>query len=315
MAEMEVRSILGALKKEQWPPRDDFIKKTLWAPDATDSRLNVDVYAVRAGGKVETRYNPDHMSMVICWQGSGEVTIAQPNPGGSQPSWAAPYHTFRVGEFDTFVVPKGALHRFIADDEITERFGWVLLVVNPLDGVGLSEEPGAFSGTPKEPFRWTKKLSPTGSYDPETRKPVYDYDKVKGHRAKRIRVWGREAVDDNGRPDPAKEQFHLVAYPFDKKQENPAHFHPHSVELMIGVDGTTDVYTRAKHWVSKNDDIPDQGWAKDQVEGQLARGDTAVIGLGDIHRYVNRSEDNTSIVLAMQTPQPIMHTLEHETNF
>jgi quercetin dioxygenase-like cupin family protein len=315
MAKMDVRSIYDVLKDEPWPPSGGFVRKTLWAPEATDSRLNVDIYALRGGGKVETRYHPDHMAMVICWQGSGEVTIAPANGSGSPQSWGAPYYTFNVGELDTFIVPKGALHRFIADEHAARKFGWVLLVVNPLDGIELSEEPGAFSGTPAEPYRWTKKLSPTGSYDPETRKPVYDYDKVKGHRAKRIRVWGREAVDDNGRADPAKEQFHLVAYPFDTKQENPAHFHPHSVELMIGVHGTTDVYTRAKRWVSKKDDIPDEGWATERAEGRLRSGDTAIVALGDIHRYVNRSEVETSIVLALQTPQPIMHTLEHETNF
>lgn len=319
MADMDVRSIDERLAQIQVPSGAGHVRAPLWAPSETQGHLQVDLYGLAPGGKIDAHYHPHHLELVICWQGSADVTIAERAGQTAQgnPVWGPTCKTLEVQPLDCFLVTRGALHEIVAHGRASSTgLGCGLLVIHPLRGEALTEIPGTFGAQGNQVYRWTKKLAPPNGFDPESslvpKHQIYDFDPDSKHRAKRVRVWGRDGVLANGDADPAKEDFHLVAYPFSARQENPAHFHPYSVELMLGIAGTTLVYTRDKRWDAKGEPI--RGWEALRRPGTLRQGDTALITLGDIHRYVNHT-DQQSIVLALQTPQPIMHTLEHETSF
>ncbi len=315
MPALETRSIDETASTIQIPPAKDFAEALLWRPAATRKHLSVTVCAVRQGGKIKARHHPGHMTMVICWRGKGTAKIAE-RSAGKIASWDPPYEPVAVDTYTSFVVPRGALYEFLADPPSSRgspRAHCVLLMVHAWCGKPVQTLSGAFSGTPQRPFPWRKDLHPDHkAIDPETGIVLYRFDEEKAHRATRIRIWGRDAVTPAGDPNIAKSDFHLTAYCFGPGQENPAHFHPYSVEFMLGMKGKTLTYTRDKRWNQGGEAV--KGWSEARRSGTISPGDTALVRIGDIHRYVNHTDKN-SIVLALQTPHPIMHTLEHETDF
>jgi len=319
MADMDVRSIDERLAQIQVPSGAGHARAPLWASSETQEHLQVDLYGLAPGGKVDAHYHPHHLELVICWQGSADVTIAERVGQSAQgnPIWGPTYKTLEIQPLDCFLVTRGALHEIVAHGRASSTgLGCGLLVIHPLRGEALTEIPGTFGAQGNQVYRWTKKLAPPNGFDPESPlvpdHQIYDFDSVTTHRVRRVRVWGRDGVLANGDADQAKEDFHVVAYPFSGNQVNPPHFHPYSIELMLGIQGSTTVYTRDKKW--KQNGEPDRGWDDLHKPGTLNKGDTALIALGDIHQYQNNTTAK-SIVLALQTPQPIMHTLEHETSF
>jgi len=137
---------------------------------------------------------------------------------------------------------------------------------------------------------------------------LINWEENKNFRAKRIRVWGREAPKgEGGKVDRIKEQLQFTLYTFVPEQENPGHFHPHSIELIIALDGGAFTMIRPK--------IDDDGWTPEanQEQATLDAGDLVLVPLAGWHRYINRSAERCK-VMALQTPHPIMHTLIAETD-
>src|SRR5262245_28106878 len=70
------------------PPGTNVVAKTLWGAGDTGSNVDTEIYVIAAGGVVDAHSHPDHMELVICWQGTGKVTIAEPAAGGGfQPAY------------------------------------------------------------------------------------------------------------------------------------------------------------------------------------------------------------------------------------
>jgi quercetin dioxygenase-like cupin family protein len=305
MPALELRPILGWLddpenKPLPRPPGAGLTAKSLWRTTETRAYLNIEIYAVEPGGNIAARYHDGFPAMLICWQGAGTMTIAEPADGGS--AWKAPYATLAIEQYDCVYVRPGALYRI--DAGATQPEGrLVVLAVHALQGQPFNESPGTLGTPGATAYPWIRHLAPDREPKPGE-PPVYTWDPNEEHRATRNRIWGKDGVLPEGAPDPAKEYFHLVAYCFNAHQENPPHFHPRSVEFMLGLTGSALTYTRSK--------LPNaNGWDPTINEKTINPGDTALVRLADIHRYVNTT-DKRAIVLALQTPQPIMHTLEHE---
>jgi mannose-6-phosphate isomerase-like protein (cupin superfamily) len=305
MPQLELRSILEWLDDSHQAPLDRprgtyLTAKTLWGAAETRDYLNIEIYAIAPYGGIDPHYHDGFPSMLICWEGEGTMTIAE--SAGVAGTWSEPYREVTLRQYDCVYVPPGALYRINAGGT-QPKHGFVILAVHALQGEPFNESAAALAEAGSEEYRWVRHLAPDWQ-PPAGELPLYNWDPVREHRATRNRIWGKDGVLDNGEADPAKEYFHLVAYCFNPHQENPPHFHPRSVEFMLGLMGGALTYTRSKH-------PHDYGWDPTVRERTITPGDTALVGLADIHRYVNTT-DEKAIVLALQTPQPIMHTLEHE---
>jgi quercetin dioxygenase-like cupin family protein len=309
MPALELRSIDDFASDIPIPPQG-YASDELWTAAESKKRLSVEVFVVEKGKTVEPRHHPEHITSVICWQGRGEARIAEPSTAAGS-AWRPAYAPITVKPYTAFVVPRGALYEFTAAADLSEPY-CILIVVHPLLEKDLETQHAQFGADSSVDYRWVKQLDPFAdppATDPETDEAVYQYDPDPTHRAKRMRIWGRDGLKRNppGGVDIAKTDFHVVAYCFGSGQENPAHFHPYSVELMIGLKGDTLTYTRTKRTDAT-------GWEENRHSGTIGPGDTALVRVGNLHRYVNHT-NSESIVLAMQTPQPILHTLQHETDF
>jgi mannose-6-phosphate isomerase-like protein (cupin superfamily) len=274
--------------------------KTLWGTTESHDFLNIEIHAIAPEGGIDPHYHAGFPVMLICWQGEGQMTVAESS--GVAGRWNEPYAEFPIKQYDSIYVPPGALYRINAGGIQPER-GLVLVAVHALQGQPFNESLAALGDPGAKEYPWIRHLAPDWQ-PPAGEKPLYDWDPNPKHRATRNRIWGKDGFGSTGEADPAKEYFHLVAYCFNPHQENPPHFHPRSVEFMLGLKGTALTYTRHKY-------PDDYGWDPTQRQKTIMPGDTALVGLADIHRYVNTTDDPV-IVLALQTPQPIMHTLEHE---
>src|SRR5262245_22286672 len=62
--------------------------------------IEVELYRVEPGGSIDAHSHPDQMEIVICWQGSGKVTIAEASPAGG---WGSTYADFRFERYESFV--------------------------------------------------------------------------------------------------------------------------------------------------------------------------------------------------------------------
>jgi quercetin dioxygenase-like cupin family protein len=307
MPELELRSIHKLLEHPEngaihRPALQEIIAQSLWTSQDSKGRLNVELYTMKPGEKLRCHYHRDHMEAVICWEGAGTVTIAENEITGMK--WAGAYRPFAIKQYDSFIVPRGALHEI---EVAPGTMRLVLIVLHALVDKAFTEETQEMTGDGGSTL-------PNGlKHDSLTPKKLKQTDSDPLHRAKRTRVWGRDGEGTDGSADIAKTDFQMTAYIFAPKQENPAHFHPYSVELMIGWTGETETYTRDKRWI-KPEVEADEGWKTTRKVSVIRPGDTALVPLAAIHRYVNRTQ-HESIVVALQTPHPIMHTLEHETSF
>jgi quercetin dioxygenase-like cupin family protein len=308
MPALKLRAIDGWLDDSDHPKLErpalvGINAKTLWGYADTNGLVSVELYGIAPGGAFAPHAHPGNVTIIICWRGKGKAVVAEAGGSGWQPAYAE----FSFKKYDTFVVPRGALYRVRVEAGETEQL--VMLVIHPIAADGFEEVLADLPESDDRRFPEPKRLDPDDSWDPTRNEQIYVFDPIGAHRAKRVRIWGREGESGTGAADWAKQDCHLVAYCFGKGQENPPHFHPYSVEFMLGMLGDTLTYTRDKRWGRY-----EAGWKPEREQGTIRNGDTALVPLADIHRYVNHAE-SASIVLALQTPQPIMHTLEMETNF
>jgi len=289
------------------PSATGFERRTLWSKVDTHDLAQVEVYSFEPGQSSSAHYHSTHIELVVCWRGRGVATVALPASDSTPtaPKWDPPFQDVTIAAGDTLVIPKGALHRFQSAgvlqnpdprdrDKRVEKL--ILIVIHAINGVPVTELAKEITGTATKPYPATLKRN----YRDE-RYLKFDRDHEK--RAVRARIWGRDADTEDGAADTAKESLHFTLYTFVPHQENPGHFHPHSMELVICVQGRARMLV--KPWT-------DPGWGT-QVEGIIREGDSVLVDEVGWHRYITSGNDDC-LLLAMQTPHPIMHTLEHETN-
>jgi quercetin dioxygenase-like cupin family protein len=290
------------------PSPTGFERKTIWSTAESSDLIEAEVYSFEPGRSSDAHHHPDHVELVICWRGRGTMSIAplKADSTPSAPAWDTPFQDVTIAAGDTFIIPKGASHRFQSvgplqnpepkdRDKLVEKL--VLIVVHAINGVAVKELPGKLEGLPAKPYPASLKRN----YRDEK---YFKFDRNHKNRAIRARIWGRDADAESGAADTAKESLHCTLYTFVPGQENPGHFHPHSVELVFCLQGRARMSTKPKN--------PGTGWGN-EVVGTIREGDSVLVAEADWHRYITSGNDDC-LLLAMQTPHPIMHTLEHETN-
>ncbi len=292
----------------------------------------VDLYALPPGKQTTPHFHTGHVEVVICWKGSGTVTFAEHDPAAD--TFADPPYQSAVSELYTMVMPKHAWHSFRNTDASNDL---VLIIVHALNGSRVTAKTVPLPSS-------TAVAIPAANvrdYQRYLKEPgeqfYYFFNNNPNLRAERKRVWGRDGyyIQDAGSiragdPDHAKEQLHVTNYCFEEGQENPGHFHPFSIELVIAVEGKTTMIAREKQMHTQSGKrVPKEGWPQGKPADRtvIEYGDTVLVPVAGWHRYINFKENyqgdppalannsNRSLVVAMQTPHPIMHTLEMETNF
>jgi quercetin dioxygenase-like cupin family protein len=261
--------------------------------------VNVQAYKLEQGKRSEAHFHESHFELVMVWRGKGLARYGTAADG----EW-------RIGSpltlepFDTIAIPPRTLHEFEAD---AGGEPLVLITVHALNDQRLETTRATFGSRP-DPRELEKRSvgdlgAKPGNWEPSK------------YRAKRIRVWGKEARveevkgEDTCLPvDANKGQFHFTLYTFNPTQANPGHFHPHSIEFVFALTNRVEFSVRPKLALG--------GWDSpgDVQEKLLEPGDMVLVPLAGWHQYVNRSETEQSMVMAMQSPHPVMHTLLFETD-
>ncbi|WP_368622180.1 cupin domain-containing protein [Paraburkholderia sp. BR13444] len=301
-----------------------------WA-NMSDPSPTVEVLSIAPGKQTLPHYYTDQVELVICWRGRGTVSVALQRADG--PGWdpcivdAADSNGIHIEPGDTLVLPKYALRSFTALDEERKsvqhpfpRAGqspqvWpveklVLLLVRISDNHGVPHSGKSYGEGEAFPQGYPQVLSSDTltSY----KRKILDYlgfeldPKLICVRSK---IWGKEGLVAGGATDFAKPAFHFTAYTFVPGQENPEHFHPKSVELVLCWQGCANMTVRP----SLNP--VEAGFAKwnDALEeNELMEGDLVLVPKGALHWYgVSGNED--LVILALQTPHPILHVLEDDS--
>ncbi len=247
------------------------------------SHVDIEAHKLEKGARTDIQAHDDHFELVIVWRGSVNLhTGPAKAPCLLQPRGTA-------------AIPMGQRHQF----EQTGNEEAVLITVHALnDKVVKTRTFSAFEpgdGIDLEERNLNQIQAKPGSWEPNPR-----------FRAKRIRIWGKEA---GALPsvDAIKQQLQFTLYTFMPEQENPGHFHPHSVEFVFSLSDGVKFMIRPK---LERDD-----WTgvDDRYEKELEAGDLVLVPTAAWHRYINGPKQE-ALVLAMQTPHPIMHTLLDETN-
>ncbi len=301
MAKLDIRNIDDFTLD---PGVDEGVMEELWHRSPVDDQpVDAWVYVVKAAHSwPPDHYHPRCSELVLWWGGSGKVILRLPDRAvpwpqwEAAPKWEATVHAIDIKAGDSVVVPRGALHRFTAD----AAQNLVLTIVHTDDPRAVAGNIGAATPVPSTDPAFIRNLDSGAPAAIENRRR---------RRAKRNRVWGLEVKSPGGPlPDPSKAEFHVVQYVFKPSQWNMAHFHPHSVELVIcrkGEGEASVVYPK----------IPGEfpGWDKTSTETvALKAGDTMVVPMAALHEYWDKTENDDLFLLAMQTPQPIMHITEAE---
>jgi quercetin dioxygenase-like cupin family protein len=294
--------------------------KPVWSRNAKQP-LSIDVYTFEPGSTQNTHYHPNSSELAICWSGRGRASIALPQgpidaAWKANPAWQPQYLEIDLAPGDTLVVPKGALHRYEAavfsdaekltlpaDKQQTARPGKLLLVMVHA-GAGTAK-PGALPGTAAPPPQGPQLQK----FKRNFRNPAYcHFMRNPELRAVRARIWGKDAQEDDGMSDTAKPSFHLTLYTFVPGQENPEHYHPHSVEFVLCVQGEAKTSIAVQKPHKPND------WQAKQTQ-VLQAGDMAIVPKAALHRYINSTGKDDLLLLALQSPQPIMHIIRDEIDF
>ena len=258
--------------------------------------INVQAYKLDPGKRSDAHFHENHFELAMVWSGEGVVRYGTAAAG----EWRiAP--PLALKQFDTIAIPPRTLHEF---EGTTGTVPFVLITVHALNDQRLETTRAIFGSTPDTNRLEVRSVKALGDDPGNWEDPKY--------RAKRIRVWGKEAgVEKNvprERVDANKGQFHFTLYTFNPKQTNPGHFHPHSIEFVFALTNEVEFTIRSK--------LAGGGWdsPSDVQEQILEPGDMVLVPLAAWHQYVNRSGTEKSMVMAMQSPHPIMHTLLYETN-
>jgi mannose-6-phosphate isomerase-like protein (cupin superfamily) len=262
-----------------------------------DERRYVDIqaYKLENGAKSDAHFHEKHFELVMVWSGEGLLRYGTSANG----DWRVA-KPLVLDRFATIAIPPRTLHQF-------EQAGSVPLVLvtvhalndNPLTTTVASFGSQADPTPPLVPRSVAKLEHEAGTWEPP------------GQRARRIRIWGKEARVENDVLQPVdanKGEFHFTLYAFNIDQANPGHFHPASVEFVFALTNTVEFTIRPKYAGS--------GWhsPSDVQLHQLVPGDMVLVPLAAWHQYVNKSKTDRSMVMALQTPHPIMHTLIYETD-
>jgi quercetin dioxygenase-like cupin family protein len=266
-----------------------------------DERRYVDIqaYKLENGATSEAHFHSEHFELVMVWSGKGHVRYAAQAAG----KWPVG-RVQALKQFDTMAIPPRTLHAFQADPGGAP---FVLVTVHALGDRPLDTTVASFGSEPDTgPELKKRSVADLGDKDENWEPSRY--------RARRIRVWGKEArmePPQGGQPMPVdanKGQFQFTLYTFNTEQENPGHFHPHSVEFVFALTSSVEFTIRPKD--------PRGGWHPEanQQWAKLVPGDMVLVPLAGWHLYVNKSKTERSMVMAMQTPHPIMHTLLCETD-
>jgi quercetin dioxygenase-like cupin family protein len=305
-------------------------REVMWGKGVNQS-LEVSVYSIAPGEDDPPHYHPDHIEFVICWRGKGTATIAKRKQNNS--GWE-PAVRFDFQRGDTIVVPKGAIHQFHV--EATQK----MRIPNPAFPDPPLPNPLP-ANHPKTKFDWpAEKLElvvihapgcvriPYAAPFPSPQDPqpihvpvgteLYTFKRPIGEfsgfardvslQCVRARIWGREAEDNvNGAADDAKPLLHFTSYPFVPGQENPEHYHPHSVEFVMCMQGRAHMTVRP---MIESGNFK-AGWEDPYDLAELNEGDTVIVPKGALHRYTNATNEDC-VLVALQSPHPILHILEDD---
>jgi quercetin dioxygenase-like cupin family protein len=254
--------------------------ETMW--ERTKGRpLQVQLYSLAPGATVNDQHHDEGMGLVLCWSGGGKATITPRKVDDT--GWDAPLPEVSLVPGDTMAIPRAAKIRFAANSTVQPD----------------NKDPGDLQPVDKFVFLLLQSDMPP-SVDPPALPTVTDasslirkisrysyFNRNPEERCVRSRIWGREAQGKlDGGSDVAKPYFHLTAYCFVPQQENPQH---HLVD----------------------DDDFGRGW-EDQFEArEIEPGDVIIVPIAAQHRYITSGNEDL-VLLASQTPHPIMHILEQE---
>jgi quercetin dioxygenase-like cupin family protein len=280
-------------------------RKQIWRPHGKTQPVDAWVYAIRAGRTWPAdHYHPGCCELVVVWHGKGTVLFQPPAPAPTwaqwehNPQWQQQVYKLDVAEGDTIVIPRGAVHRFrAAPNQKLE-----LIVVHMQDPRENRRALGAFA--PVAP-------PVIATYQRNLNTPAYGGGMDSSRRrAKRNRVWGQDpngsGLPNNpqGAPDVCKSEFHMIQYVFHPGQWNAEHFHPHSVEFVICRRGDAEADVTLPNRPGR---FP--GWRRASIISfpHLHTGDTLIVPKAALHEYWDAHSEKDLVLLAMQTPQPIMH--------
>ncbi len=271
------------------------VRVPLWQ-HTSEQPFEITVHSIAPGAEDAQQPAAHQFELTICWRGKGKAVI------GSGPSSEI---DFEAG--DTFAIPPGLARMYRAEKDVKpdnkpdrQPCEKVILI-----SVRTKLPPGAL--TPD-----TMDFSDRALLK---RKLVnyYYYNRVAEERCVRSRTWGRDAAAADGKSDVAKPYMHLTAYCFVPTQVNPEHYHPHSAELVICVQGEADVSTREPAIPSTGAWNPhEHGWQAPKA-WVMQEGNVLLVPRTALHQYVTRGNEDL-ILLAMQSPHPIMHMLGPEVS-
>lgn len=310
--------------KQHWPNiaiYPTITRERMWGKGANQP-LEVSIYSIAPGEEDSLHRHPDHIELVICWRGRGTATIEKFKGG--------PVFAFEIQRGDSIVVPKNAWHKFSArpEEEMaipnpanppvpikTSRI-WPaekleLVVIHAHGCVREVPDPKA------DPLPNPKLLDRNDRNSNDLYSLMRPIGQFCGFardtrlQSVRSRIWGREAEKNvGGGADNAKTTLHFTAYTFVPGQENPEHYHPHSVEFVMCLQGRARMTVRPM--IAPGDFELESGWEDPYEVAELNEGDTALVPMGALHWYANASNEDC-VLIALQSPHPILHILEEDT--
>jgi quercetin dioxygenase-like cupin family protein len=319
-----LRDFVADVRATSDPQHPNFERKKIdWG--ITEPHLTVEILSIAPGKETPAHYYADQAELVICWRGRGTVSIALQQSDGS--GWEPPIadapdsNGIHIAPGDTLVIPKHAVHKFAAlaqerksvqhpfpkanqNPQVWAVEKLVLLLVRIPDIGAAYTEVDSFPGG----FMQVLSSDALTSY----KRKILDYlgfELDPTVICVRSKIWGKEGLVAGGATDFAKPVFHFTAYTFVPEQENPEHFHPKSVELVMCWLG------RAVMTVRPSQNPKNAGnakWDNALVERELTEGDLVLVPKGALHWYaVSGAED--LVLLALQTPHPVLHVLEDDS--
>ncbi|BDC46053.1 cupin domain-containing protein [Paraburkholderia terrae] len=301
-----------------------FCKQIKW--DCADGLSPiVEVLSIAPGKQTPPQYYVDQVNLVICWRGRGTVSLAvrkSDDTGWEPPIADAPESKgIHIAPGDTLVFPRHAVHQFTAlgeerksvqhpfptpnhDPQVWPVEKLVLLLIRiPQDGDAhtLAEPfPGGFPQV--------LSSDALASY----KRKILDYLGFELNPkliCVRSKIWGKEGLVAGGVTDFAKPLFHFTAYTFVPGQENPEHYHPKSVELVLCWQGRANMTVRPS---LNPDDAGNIGWDDAREMREIVEGDLVLVPQGALHWYAILGNEDL-VLLALQTPHPVLHVLEDDS--
>jgi quercetin dioxygenase-like cupin family protein len=274
------------------PPSVALAPARIWGtnpPDAATSYLHVDLYCLAPQQEDPFHFHPDGVEIILCLQGRARVSLWPQKVDGT---WD-PHGDVTIEEGDSVLVPVGALHRYVN----VGVEGCLLIVMRTSDITKYPKSRHDLNGKDAVPFPAQLKLR---IRDFEHYNPNHPFLFV------RERIWGRNNVTVDGLPDPAKDFLHMNIYCIAPEQENPLHYHPNSIELVMCLQGKANVTVR-----DRNDDGKWEPARAGVTDLNIEEGDTVMVPKAALHRYVNTSKVGL-LLIALQTPHAILHLFEDE---